>query len=75
MLEDGIMLNEVKLTVFHKDPTFIQHWVNVLCWYTSRDKLYPDIPVNNITLKSTNCITLYTGLYYFGYQIIKNGAR
>ena len=65
------MLDEVKLTVFHNDLTFIQHWVNVLCWSTSRVYYNPDIPLNNIILKSTNCITLYTCLYYIGYEIKK----
>ena len=66
------MLDEGKLTVLHNDPTFIQHWVNVLCCSTSRIYYNPDIPVNNIILKFTNFITLYTDLYYIRYEIIKN---
>ena len=70
------MLDEVMLTVFHNDPTFIQQGQHNYIVLVNVSRLfYPDIPVNNITLKCTNCITLYTGLYYIGYEIIKNGAR
>ena len=47
-------------------------YLSVCLCSTSRVYYNPDILVNNIILKSTNCITLYTYLYYIRYEIIKN---